>query len=430
MSLGLSLWTFLLRSEKITMNEYKNGFEELGLSESLVRALNEMSFSEPFPIQQRAIVPMLGGKDIIGQAKTGSGKTAAFGLPLLQLVDSRKKVIQALVLSPTRELAVQITNEIRKMGRYTGVKLVTVYGGQSINIQREQIDRGSQIVVGTPGRIIDLVNRGYLDLSTVSYVVLDEADRMLDMGFIDDVEQILDWLTDMKQMALFSATMPDEIVRLASKYMKNPEKIILSADEPSVDELDQYYTVVSEDEKLDRLKQIIKREKPESCLVFCRTKRRTSRVARELGDYFRDVAAIHGDLSQPQRERALNAFRKGRASILVATDVAARGIDVPGIKLVINYDFPDEPLMYFHRVGRTARAGNDGKSISLVNKYDLSMLVQVMGMTEATIKPLEPEDEERLKRPQAVREDRRHESRRGRGWHERRSEKARNWYIE
>jgi len=424
----------LLRSEKITMTEYKNGFEELGLSENLVRALSEMSFSEPFPIQQRAIVPMLGGKDIVGQAKTGSGKTAAFGLPLLQLVDLRKKVIQALVLSPTRELAVQITNEMRKMGKYAGVKIVTVYGGQSINIQREQIDRGSQIVVGTPGRIIDLVNRGYLDLSTVNFVVLDEADRMLDMGFIDDVEQILDWLTDMKQMALFSATMPEEIVRLASKYMKNPEKIILSADEPSVDELDQYYTVVSEDEKLDRLKQIIKREKPESCLIFCRTKRRTGRVARELEDSFRDVAAIHGDLSQPQRERALNAFRKGRANILVATDVAARGIDVPGIKLVINYDFPDEPLMYFHRVGRTARAGNDGKSISLVTKYDLSMLVQVMGMTEATIKPLEPEDEERLRRPQAVREDRRHEWNKRRSWHDRRSERgnerSRNWYIE
>lgn len=424
----------MLRSEKITMTEYKNGFEELGLSENLVRALSEMSFSEPFPIQQRAIVPMLGGKDIVGQAKTGSGKTAAFGLPLLQLVDLRKKVIQALVLSPTRELAVQITNEMRKMGKYTGVKIVTVYGGQSINIQREQIDRGSQIVVGTPGRIIDLVNRGYLDLSTVNFVVLDEADRMLDMGFIDDVEQILDWLTDMKQMALFSATMPEEIVRLASKYMKNPEKIILSADEPSVDELDQYYTVVSEDEKLDRLKQIIKREKPESCLIFCRTKRRTGRVARELEDSFRDVAAIHGDLSQPQRERALNAFRKGRANILVATDVAARGIDVPGIKLVINYDFPDEPLMYFHRVGRTARAGNDGKSISLVTKYDLSMLVQVMGMTEATIKPLEPEDEERLRRPQAVREDRRHEWNKRRSWHDRRSERgnerSRNWYIE
>lgn len=416
------------------MTEYKNGFEELGLSENLVRALSEMSFSEPFPIQQRAIVPMLGGKDIVGQAKTGSGKTAAFGLPLLQLVDLRKKVIQALVLSPTRELAVQITNEMRKMGKYTGVKIVTVYGGQSINIQREQIDRGSKIVVGTPGRIIDLVNRGYLDLSTVNYVVLDEADRMLDMGFIDDVEQILDWLTDMKQMAIFSATMPDEIVRLASKYMKNPEKIILSADEPSVDELDQYYTVVSEDEKLDRLRQIIKREKPESCLIFCRTKRRTGRVARELEDYFRDVAAIHGDLSQPQRERALNAFRKGRANILVATDVAARGIDVPGIKLVINYDFPDEPLMYFHRVGRTARAGNDGKSISLVTKYDLSMLVQVMGMTEAIIKPLEPEDEERLRRPQALRDDRRHEWNKKRSWHDRRSERgserSKNWYIE
>ncbi|MGC8558282.1 MAG: DEAD/DEAH box helicase [Nitrososphaeria archaeon] len=416
------------------MTGYKNGFEELGLSENLVRALSEMSFSEPFPIQQRAIVPMLGGKDIVGQAKTGSGKTAAFGLPLLQLVDLKKKVIQALVLSPTRELAVQITNEMRKMGKYTGVKIVTVYGGQSINIQREQIDRGSQIVVGTPGRIIDLVNRGYLDLSAVNYVVLDEADRMLDMGFIDDVKQILDWLTDMKQMALFSATMPEEIVRLASKYMKNPEKIILSADEPSVVELDQYYTVVREDEKLDKLRQIIKREKPESCLIFCRTKRRTGRVARELEDYFRDVAAIHGDLSQPQRERALNAFRKGRANILVATDVAARGIDIPGIKLVINYDFPDEPLMYFHRVGRTARAGNDGKSISLVTKYDLSMLVQVMGMTEATVKPLEPEDEERLRRPQAVRDDRRHEWNNRRSWHDRRSERGsernKNWYIE
>ncbi len=412
------------------MNEYENGFKDLGLNENLIRALSEMRFSEPFPIQQRAIIPMLGGRDIIGQAKTGSGKTAAYGLPLLQLVNPKKMAIQALVLAPTRELAVQITGEMRKMGKYSGVKIVTVYGGQSINIQREQIDRGVQVAVGTPGRIIDLVNRGYLDLSEVNYVVLDEADRMLDMGFIDDVKQILDWLTDMKQMALFSATMPDEIVRLASKYMKNPEKIILSADELSVEELDQYYTVVSEDEKLDRLKQIIKREKPESCLVFCRTKRRTARVARELSDTFKDVAAIHGDLSQSQRERALNAFRRGRANILVATDVAARGIDVPGIGLVINYDFPDDPLMYFHRVGRTARAGNNGKSISLVNKYDLSSLVQVMGMTEATIKPLDPEDEERLRRPQSIREERRHDGRKAARWHEGRSERSKSWYIE
>jgi ATP-dependent RNA helicase DeaD len=238
------------------MIEYRNGFEELGLSENLVRALNEMGFSEPFPIQQRAIVPMLDGKDVVGQAKTGSGKTAAFGLPLLQLVDPRKRAIQALVLSPTRELAVQITNEIRRMGKYTGAKIAAVYGGQSMNIQREQIDRGSQIVVGTPGRIIDLVNRGYLDLSSVKYAVLDEADRMLDMGFIDDVELILGWLTNMRQMALFSATMPDEIVMLASRYARNYEKIILSADELSVDGLDQYYTVVGEDEKLDRLMQV------------------------------------------------------------------------------------------------------------------------------------------------------------------------------
>jgi len=410
------------------MIEYRNGFEELGLSENLVRALNEMGFSEPFPIQQRAIVPMLDGKDVVGQAKTGSGKTAAFGLPLLQLVDPRKRAIQALVLSPTRELAVQITNEIRRMGKYTGAKIAAVYGGQSMNIQREQIDRGSQIVVGTPGRIIDLVNRGYLDLSSVKYAVLDEADRMLDMGFIDDVELILGWLTNMRQMALFSATMPDEIVMLASRYARNYEKIILSADELSVDGLDQYYTVVGEDEKLDRLMQIIGDEKPESCLIFCGTKRRTGRIASELGYRFDGVAAIHGDLSQPQRERALNAFRKGRAGILVATDVAARGIDVPGIKLIVNYDFPNEPLMYFHRVGRTARAGNGGRSISLVTKHDLGLLSQVMGMTGAMIKPLEPGDAERLRAPRAAREGRgrRHEGGREYGRHEGRVWKRRD----
>jgi len=378
------------------MDEAVNTFEGLGLGKNLIRGLHEMGFKEPFPIQERTIGPILNGRDIIGQAKSGSGKTAAFGLPLLQMIGSKTDSIQALIVAPTRELAVQITDEIRRMGKYTGIRAVAVYGGQSMRVQLDQLEKGVQIAVGTPGRLIDFIDRRFLDLSSVKYVVLDEADRMLDMGFIEGVERILEEVPSRRQMSLFSATMPEQIIELAAKYMTKPEKIFISADELSVDDLDQYYTVVDEDEKFDRLEAILKKEKPASCLIFCRTKERTRRLSRSLDKTFNNVMSIHGDLSQSQRNKSLEAFRKGEAEVLVATEVAARGIDVPGIQLVLNYDFPLDPFMYFHRIGRTARGGSGGKSISFVSSHDSYLFNQVKRMTRASIKPLLPDDERKI----------------------------------
>lgn len=369
------------------------GFESLGLDPRLLRALHDLGYAEPFPIQERAIQPILDGTDVIGQAKTGSGKTAAFGLPLLQLVDPRAGNVQVLILAPTRELAVQITEELRKLGKYMGVRIVTVYGGQSINVQLEELADGAEIVVGTPGRVIDFIDHNELNLGGVRYVVLDEADRMLDMGFIDDIEYILEAVPGRRQMSLFSATMPDEIIRLSSRYMSQPEKILVSADEPSVDELDQYYTLVEDGEKLARLVALLKKENPSSAMVFCRTKAGAHRLARELEKRYFNATPLHGDLTQYQRDKSMNAFRTGRADILVATDVAARGIDVPGVQLVVNYDFPDDPLIYFHRVGRTARAGANGKSVALVEPDDFTTFRLVQDLTKVPIKPLSPLDE-------------------------------------
>ncbi len=369
------------------------GFENLGLDPRLLRSLRDLGYTEPFPIQERAVQPILDGTDVIGQAKTGSGKTAAFGLPLLQLVDPRANRVQALILAPTRELAVQITEELRKLGKYMGVRIVTVYGGQSINVQLEELADGAEIVVGTPGRVIDFIDHNELNLGSVKYVVLDEADRMLDMGFIDDIEYILEAAPGRRQMSLFSATMPDEIIRLSSKYMSQPEKILVSADEPSVDELDQYYTLVEDGEKLSKLVALLKQENPSSAMVFCRTKAGAHRLARELEKRYFNATPLHGDLSQYQRDKSMDAFRTGRADILVATDVAARGIDVPGVQLVVNYDFPEDPLLYFHRVGRTARAGAVGKSIALIGPDDFTSFRLAQELTKVSIKPLSPSDE-------------------------------------
>ncbi len=356
-----------------------------------------MKFTAPTPIQLAAIPPMLNGKDVIGQAKTGSGKTAAYGLPLLERVKGQRGTI-ALVLLPTRELAVQVAGELLKMGKHTGVSVAVIYGGQPLGPQARALGKGPQIVVGTPGRTLDLAERGALDLESMSYVVLDEADRMLDMGFIDDVDRILGSIKEIKQMALFSATMPKEVISLASKYMKDPETIMIDSDELSVEKLDQYYTLVSERAKLQALKRIISSRRPKSCLVFCRTRARAWRVSEELRRSFSGVEVIHGGLPQRRREMALKAFMQGRSGILVATEVVARGIDAPNIELVINYDFPDDPLMYFHRVGRTARAGRGGASISFITDEEVNLLRQVEGMTEAQIKPLSPDDEEGIMR--------------------------------
>jgi ATP-dependent RNA helicase DeaD len=362
------------------------------LDPSLLRGVERMGFKKPTPIQERAIGPLMKGKDVIGQAKTGSGKTVAFSLPLLQSIEERNPRVQALVLAPTRELAVQITQEMRKLGTYTGVRVVTIYGGQSIGAQRDELRRGAHVVVGTTGRVIDHMKRGWLDLRSVKFVVLDEADTMLDMGFIDDVDYILGRIPGKRQVCIFSATMPQKITELSRKYMNDPEKILVDSDEPSVETLDQYYAVVRHDEKLSFLTELLERERPASAIVFRRTKRGADRLAMDLHRMGHEVVPLHGNLSQNQRDHYMNAFRDGRADILVATDIASRGIDVSQVACVVNYDVPVDPLIYFHRVGRTARAGRQGKAFSFVSHEESGDFARILRMTKAPIAPMRPED--------------------------------------
>ncbi|MDV3277333.1 MAG: DEAD/DEAH box helicase [Nitrososphaerales archaeon] len=367
-------------------------FEEMELDSSILRGVVKMGFDKPFPIQERAIGPLLKGRDVIGQAKTGSGKTAAFSLPMLQSIDANARHVQALVLAPTRELAVQITEEMKKLGAYTGIKMVTIYGGQSINVQREALRHGVHVVVGTPGRVIDHIRRGWLDLRSAKFVVLDEADTMLDMGFIEDVEFILGCTPEKKQMCLFSATMPYRITELAKKYMNEPEKILIDSDEPSVETLDQYFAVVGQQEKFGFLADLLQKEHPASAIIFCRTKYGAHRLAIELQKKGFDTVPLHGNLSQHQRDHHMNIFRNGHADILVATDVASRGIDIPQVACVVNFEIPMDPLLYFHRVGRTARAGRAGKAFSLVSQEEMGDFARILQMTKAPITPMRPED--------------------------------------
>jgi ATP-dependent RNA helicase DeaD len=366
-------------------------FEELGLNMSIVKAVKEIGMENPFPIQEHCIPLILKGKDVIGQAHTGTGKTAAFSLPLISSLKSRGP-IQALVLVPTRELAMQVTTEIRKFSKYMGIRSLAVYGGQSIHIQKEQLRRGVQIIVATPGRLIDHLKQGTIQLEDVKFVVLDEADRMLDMGFVDDIKFILFYVNERRQTCLFSATMPIEILKLSREYMKEPEQIRLNEDEISLETIDQSYLIVEEREKFKHLCNFIRnREKGQQTIVFVATKQRTQRIADDLNKEGFKVITIHGDLSQRQRDYSMNRFKNGSEDILVATDIAARGIDVPTVGNIINYDIPEDPLIYFHRIGRTARAGASGKAISLVSSSRYEDFARILKRTELTVKRLNDE---------------------------------------
>ena len=369
-------------------------FEQLGLSAQLTKALSENRFTAPFPIQETAIPLILQGKDVVGQAHTGTGKTAAFGLPILQQIKAGGSV-QVLILAPTRELAVQVTDEINRFAKYTGIKAVTIYGGQSINLQLDKLRRGVQIVVATPGRLIDHIKQGSIILDDVRFVVLDEADRMLDMGFIDDIKFILFYVNDDRQTCLFSATMPPEILRLAEEYMRpnKTEHIRLNEEEITLETIDQSYLVVEEREKFRHLMDFIRtNQKAKSqTIVFAATKQRADRIAYKLRQEGFNAVTIHGDLSQKQRDHAMHKFKRGIEDILVATDIAARGIDVPSIGNVINYDVPEDPNVYFHRIGRTARAGGEGKAISLVSNDRISDFERILAQTKLPLRKLNDE---------------------------------------
>jgi ATP-dependent RNA helicase DeaD len=351
----------------------------------MLRALDEMGYEQPTEIQERVIPVLLSGRDVIGQAQTGTGKTAAFGIPIIEHVDPERAEVQALVLAPTRELAVQITNEMRALARFRPVRIVTIYGGASMREQIQGIEGGAQIVVGTPGRILDHLGRGTLHFNGVRTLILDEADRMLDMGFMPDVERIVRRLPRQRQTALFSATVPLVIKRLALRYMHDPATVAVRAEEPTVALIDQVYYEVAERDKFAGLCHVLQDEQPAQAIIFCHMQVTVDRLTRALQKAKFQAEALHGSLSQRDRERILRAFRDGQLPLLVATNVASRGLDIPEVSHVINYDIPEDAETYVHRIGRTARAGRAGKAITFVAEWDTEAWAAIRKLTGEAI---------------------------------------------
>ncbi len=363
-------------------------FKDLPLSMEVQRSIEDLGFESLFPIQAQAIIPLLEGKDVIGQAQTGTGKTAAFGLPMVHRLNRDIRGVQGLILVPTRELAVQVAEHMTKFGKYAKLKVLAVYGGESINKQIHSLASGVQIVVGTPGRLIDLMERRVLDLSSVRVVVLDEADRMLDMGFTEDVEYILSKTPRDRQTSLFSATIDDSVMRVCNKYLRNPQKILVSKDEIALTQMKQYYTVVNQGGKLNALCDFLQDDRVDKAIVFCRTRHETSRLADQLYKRGFRTQVLHAGFTQAQRDRSINDFRQGKRTLLVATDVAARGLDIQGITHIINYDVPNDPPVYFHRIGRTARKGEEGTAITLVSYGEMSNFNNIKCLTKTKIEEI------------------------------------------
>lgn len=360
------------------------------ISKSLEKAILDMGFEEATPIQSLAIPHIMDGEDVIGQAQTGTGKTAAFGIPILEKINPKQKDLQAIILCPTRELAIQVAEELRKLSKYQkNIIVLPVYGGQPIERQIKALNKGVQIIIGTPGRVMDHMRRGTLDMTGVKIVVLDEADEMLDMGFRDDIEFVLRDTPSEKQMLLFSATMSSEIRRLAKEYQNDPQFLKVVPKELTVPETQQIYFEVKENMKLDLLSRLLDIYNPNLSLVFCNTKRRVDRLVSHLQvrGYLAD--GLHGDLTQNQRDRVMNKFRKGNIDVLVATDVAARGIDVEDIEIVFNYDVPNDDEYYVHRIGRTGRAGKKGKAFTFVSGKEIYQLRDIQRYTKTKIEQQE-----------------------------------------
>lgn len=364
-------------------------FEDLPLSKEIMKGVKDLGFNKLFPIQAQAIIPLLEGKDIIGQAQTGTGKTAAFSIPMVQNLNPNSKTIQGLVLEPTRELAIQTAEHIRLIGKYTPLKVLAIYGGTSIQRQIRTLERGIHIVVATPGRLIDHIKRRTLSLKSVKVIVLDEADRMLDMGFRNDLDYILSKMPLNRQTSLFSATIDRSVMRICHRYLKNPEEILVSKDEIALTQMSQHYITVNPRDKFEILCDIIEKYSIQRAILFCRTRIRTNRLARKLKQQRYDAKPLHGGLSQSQRDRVVNSFRIGKLEFLVATDIAARGLDIQGITHIINYDIPLDPLVYFHRIGRTARVGLDGTAITLVGRREMLDFNRIKSLTNTEIVELE-----------------------------------------
>jgi ATP-dependent RNA helicase DeaD len=361
-------------------------FADLGLSESTLHALRDVGYESPSPIQEQAIPPLLDGRDVIGQAQTGTGKTAAFGLPIMEYVDPSDPTVQALVLTPTRELCIQVTQALRTYGAHTGIDVVAVFGGAPIRTQQAQLRAGGHVVVGTVGRVLDLISRHSLVLHDCRFLVLDEADEMLDLGFLEDVEKILSLTPSSRQTALFSATMPPPIRTLADRYMYDPMIIQVEAETLTIDTVEQFQLPVDAKGKPDKLVEVLRAEKPAQAIVFVRTKVRCDQLYRTLRDRGMNVRALHGDMSQGSRDGVMLAFKGGRVPILVATDVAARGLDISTVTHVINYDVPVSPDIYVHRIGRTGRVGRSGRAITFVEdrqKRELEAIERHIGTSIA-----------------------------------------------
>ena len=365
-------------------------FNELHLSTELLAEIEKAGFVEASPIQEQTIPLAMAGKDVIGQAQTGTGKTAAFGFPTLEKIDTDNPAVQALVIAPTRELAVQSQEELFRFGRSKGVKVRSVYGGSSIEKQIKALKSGAHIVVGTPGRLLDLIKRKALKLSQIETLILDEADEMLNMGFLEDIESIISRVPEERQTLLFSATMPDAIKRIGVKFMKEPEHVKIAAKELTTELVDQYYIRVKENEKFDTMTRLMDVEQPELSIVFGRTKRRVDELTRGLKIRGFRAEGIHGDLDQGKRLRVLRDFKNGNLDVLVATDVAARGLDISGVTHVYNYDIPQDPESYVHRIGRTGRAGKSGQSITFVAPNEMGYLQIIENLTKKRMKGLKP----------------------------------------
>ncbi|WP_229683252.1 DEAD/DEAH box helicase [Virgibacillus oceani] len=375
-------------------------FYDLGISQPIMKALEKMGFEEATPIQAQTIPLAMQGKDVIGQAQTGTGKTAAFGIPMIEKIEKSTRKIQGLVVAPTRELAIQVAEEINRLGKFKGLRTLPVYGGQHMERQIRALKDGPHIVVATPGRLLDHMRRKTIRIDNVQTAVLDEADEMLNMGFIDDIRDILKGIPEERQTLLFSATMPKEIREIANTLMKNPEEIKVKAKEMTVENIDQYFVEVPEKYKFDTLNNHLDIHAPALAIVFARTKKRVDEITEGLQVRGFRAEGIHGDLTQGKRMSVLNKFKNGRVEVLVATDVAARGLDISGVTHVYNFDIPQDPESYVHRIGRTGRAGRTGEAISFITPREIAHLHLIEKVTKSKMKRLMPPTNQEAQRGQ------------------------------
>jgi ATP-dependent RNA helicase DeaD len=362
-------------------------FADLRLSDAVLSALRDIGYESPSPIQEQAIPHLLDGKDVIGQAQTGTGKTAAFGFPMIDFVDPEDPDTQALVLTPTRELCIQVTQALRTYGKYKGIDPVAVFGGAPIRTQQAQLKQGAQVVVGTVGRVLDLISRHSLVLHSCRYLVLDEADEMLDLGFLEDVEKILAQTPSGRQTALFSATMPAEIRGLAERHLYDPVTVKVKSATLTIDTVEQFFVETKAADKTDMLARVLEAERPAQAIVFVRTKIRCEQLYRTLRDRGMNVKALHGDMTQGQRDGVMISFKDERVKILVATDVAARGLDISTVTHIINFDVPTSPDVYVHRIGRTGRVGRSGRAITFVEPRQARELAAIEKHANTRISP-------------------------------------------